>query len=96
MEPLIKITNVPIAFEMKVNNAHLEYKNGTADLEIKKERRQDGNFQQPDKAEHRYFPGKGFNFPGVSFQQYSKVCPSRKNSGIRSYRIHGAKRASYA
>ncbi len=36
MEPLIKITNVPIAFEMKVNNAHLEYKNGTADLEIQR------------------------------------------------------------
>lgn len=36
MEPLIKITNVPIAFEMKVNNARLEYKNGTADLEIKR------------------------------------------------------------
>ncbi len=34
MEPLIKITNVPIVFEMKINKARLEYKNGTADLEI--------------------------------------------------------------
>lgn len=36
MEPLLKITNVPIAFELKVNNARLEYKNGTADLELKR------------------------------------------------------------
>ena len=34
MEQLLKITSVPIAFEMKINNAHLEYKNGTADMEI--------------------------------------------------------------
>lgn len=34
MEPLIKITNIPIAFEMKVNHAKLEYTNASADLEI--------------------------------------------------------------
>lgn len=34
MEPLLKITNIPITFELKINKAHLEYKNGTADLEI--------------------------------------------------------------
>ena len=34
MEPLIKITNIPIAFEMKVNHARLEYNNASADLEI--------------------------------------------------------------
>lgn len=34
MEQLLKITNVPIAFEMKINKARLEYKNGTADFQI--------------------------------------------------------------
>lgn len=34
MEPLLKITNIPIAFELKINKARLEYRNGTADLEI--------------------------------------------------------------
>ena len=34
MEPLLKITNIPITFELKINKAHLEYQNGTADLEI--------------------------------------------------------------
>lgn len=34
MDPLIKITSIPIAIEMKVNNAHLEYNNATADLEV--------------------------------------------------------------
>ena len=38
MEPLLKITNVPIAFEMKINKAHLEYNNGTADLEISRDK----------------------------------------------------------
>ena len=37
MEPLLKITNVPIAFELKVHNARLEYKTGTADLELKRD-----------------------------------------------------------
>lgn len=36
MDPLLKITTVPITFELKVNNARLEYKRGTADLEISK------------------------------------------------------------
>lgn len=34
MEPLLKITNIPIAFELKINKARLEYQNGTADLEV--------------------------------------------------------------
>ena len=34
MEQLLKITNVPIALELKVNHARLEYKNASADLEI--------------------------------------------------------------
>ena len=34
MEPLLKITTVPIAFEMKLNNAKLEYKNSNAHMEI--------------------------------------------------------------
>ena len=42
MEPLIKITNIPIAFEMKVNHARLEYNNASADLE--KDIRKGGRF----------------------------------------------------
>ena len=34
MEQLLKITNIPIAFEMKVQHAKLEYKNASADFEI--------------------------------------------------------------
>ena len=34
MEPLIKITTIPIALEMKINHAKLEYSNASADLEI--------------------------------------------------------------
>ncbi|MGB5822842.1 MAG: DUF6470 family protein [Proteocatella sp.] len=34
MGPLIKITNVPIAYELKINNARLERKSGTAELEM--------------------------------------------------------------
>lgn len=34
MDPLIKITSIPIAIELKVNNARLEYQNSTAELEV--------------------------------------------------------------
>lgn len=34
MEPLIKITSIPIAIELKINNARLEYQNATAELEV--------------------------------------------------------------
>lgn len=37
MENLLKITNVSIAYELKINNASLEYKRGTADLEISRD-----------------------------------------------------------
>lgn len=40
MEQLLKITTVPIKYELKINNAHLEYQNSKAELEI---RRQDGH-----------------------------------------------------
>ena len=42
MEQLLKITTVPISIELKVNNARLEQKTGTADLEISRE---NGNFR---------------------------------------------------
>lgn len=34
MEPLLKITHIPIAIELKVNNARLEYQHSTAELEV--------------------------------------------------------------
>lgn len=34
MEPLLKITTIPIRYELKIQNAKLEYSNSTADLEI--------------------------------------------------------------
>lgn len=37
VENLLKITNVSIAYELKINNASLEYKRGTADLEISRD-----------------------------------------------------------
>lgn len=38
MEPLLKITNIPIAFEMKVNHARLEYNNASVDFEVSRQR----------------------------------------------------------
>jgi hypothetical protein len=34
MDPLLKITSVPLKFELKVNNARLEYNNSNAQVEI--------------------------------------------------------------
>lgn len=38
MEPLIKITTIPIAIELKVNNARLEYKHNSAELEVSRDK----------------------------------------------------------
>ena len=38
MEQLLKITNIPIAFEMNIQHAKLEYKHGSADLEISRDK----------------------------------------------------------
>ncbi len=42
MEQLIKITTVPIQYEMKINDAKLQRRNGTAEVEIS---RQEGGLQ---------------------------------------------------
>lgn len=36
MEQLLKITSVPIQYEIKVNKARLEYQSGKAELEIRR------------------------------------------------------------
>lgn len=38
MEQLLKITTVPISYELKVSNARLERKSGTAELEISRDK----------------------------------------------------------
>lgn len=38
MEPLIRITTIPIEYELKVTNARLEYKNATAEVEISRDK----------------------------------------------------------
>ncbi|MGC4019593.1 MAG: DUF6470 family protein [Muricomes sp.] len=37
MDQLLKITTIPIEYELKVNNARLERRNGTAELEISRD-----------------------------------------------------------
>ena len=37
MEQLIKITTIPIEYELRINNARLERKSGTAELEISRD-----------------------------------------------------------
>ena len=38
MQPLIEIQTIPIEIQMKVNNAHLEYARGTANVEISRDK----------------------------------------------------------
>ena len=37
MDPLLKITSVPMKFELKVNSARLEYNNSNAKVEISRD-----------------------------------------------------------
>lgn len=68
MEPLLRITTVPIAFEMKVNNARLEYKTANAQMEVS---RNDGGLKiksQPIKLDID------------SFECYNCINPTVKTS----------------
>lgn len=38
MEPLLNITTIPIRYELKIENARLEYSNSTAEVEIMRDR----------------------------------------------------------
>ncbi|MBS4981882.1 MAG: hypothetical protein KHZ72_11180 [Lachnospiraceae bacterium] len=47
MEQLLKITSVPIKYELKINSARLEYQNSKAELEIS---RHDGSFSMKSRS----------------------------------------------
>ena len=38
MKPLIRITTVPISYELKINNARLERRSGTAEINVTRDR----------------------------------------------------------
>ncbi len=82
MESLLKITNIPIAFEMKINKAHLEYKNGTADLEISRDKGKMKISSSPIRV----------NID--TFEARDSISPASVSSSIRRYAQMG-KNAAY-
>ena len=82
MEPLLKITNIPIAFEMKINKAHLEYQNGTADLEIS---RDNGKMKLSSSPIRFYID---------TFKARDSIWPASVSSSIKKYSESG-KAAAY-
>lgn len=68
MEPLLKITTVPLKFEMTVNNARLEYNNSNAQLEIS---RDDGGLK---------IKSNPIKLDIDSFECYNSVNPTAKTS----------------
>ena len=82
MEQLLKITTVPISIEFKVNDARLEQRSGTADLEIS---RNEGNFtirSQPIRLNMD------------TFEARDSIRPSSAKSLVRDYFQKG-KNAAY-
>ena len=68
MEPLLKITSVPLKFEMTVNNARLEYNNSNAQLEIS---RDDGGLK---------IKSNPIKLDIDSFECYNSVNPTARTS----------------
>lgn len=68
MEPLLKITTVPLKFEMTVNNARLEYNNSNAQLEIS---RDDGGLK---------IKSNPIKLDIDSFECYNSVNPTARTS----------------
>lgn len=68
MEPLLKITNVPIKIEMKLNDARLEYSNSSTEMEVS---RDDGGLK---------IKSNPIKLNIDSFECYNSVTPSLKTS----------------
>lgn len=68
MEPLLKITNVPIKFEMKLNQAHFEYTSSNTQMEV---RRDSGGLQ---------IKSDPIKLNIDSFECFNSVNPSLKTS----------------
>ncbi len=82
MENLLKITNVAIAYELKINNAQLQMKSGTTDLEISRD---------AGKMRIRTSP---IRVQLDSFQARDSIAPASVGSSIRQYAQAG-KRMAY-
>lgn len=84
MENLLKITNVSIAYELKINNASLEYKHGTADLEITRD---------AGKMTIRSNP---IRLQLDTFQARDSISPASVGSSIKQYAQTGKQMAYQA
>ena len=82
MEQLLKITNIPIAFEMNIQHAKLEYKHGSADLEISR-----------DKGGLR-IKSSPIKLNLDTFEARDSIRPASTGSSIRRYAQQG-KTAAY-
>ncbi|MGL4791201.1 MAG: DUF6470 family protein [Anaerotignaceae bacterium] len=81
MNQLIKITNVPISIELKVNNSKLEYKSGNAEM----------NISRDDKGLRIKSESIKLNID--SFETYNSITPTAMRS-IEQYAVSG-KNAAY-
>lgn len=77
MEQLLKITNIPIAFEMNVQHAKLEYKHGSADLEVSR-----------DKGGLR-IKSSPIKLKLDTFEARDSIRPASTESSIRQYAQQG-------
>lgn len=83
MEPLLKITNIPIAFELKINKARLEYQNGTADLEVT---RNDGKMtirSSPIRLQLDTFEARDSISPASVHSSIQRFAQSGKNTAYQ-------------
>lgn len=92
MESLLKITNIPIVFEMKINKARLEYKNGTADLEISRNKGQMKISSSPIRLNIDTFEARNSVSPASvssSLQKYAESGKSAVYQAMATSMQHG-------
>ncbi|CUX71861.1 hypothetical protein BN3590_04493 [Clostridium sp. C105KSO15] len=83
MEPLLRITTVPIKYELKIQKAKLEYKRSTADLQIKRQKGAMSIENSPIKARIDTYNAR------------NSVCPTTMES-VRQAASYGKAAASEA
>ncbi len=83
MEPLLRITTIPIKYELKIQKAKLEYKRSTADLQINRQKGAMSIENSPIKARID------------SYNARNSVCPTTMES-VRQAASYGKAAASEA
>ena len=85
MEPLLRITTIPLKYELKIQKARLEYKRSTAELQMNRQKGEMSVENHPTKVSIDTFNARNSVCP-TTMESVTSVGLLRKSCCVRSYR----------